>query len=354
MSNLSPVVKVYITDVGTGDFFEMPYSSLTYIEELNNGGSITINLDFVAVKAIADKYNTTVADLFTATFREIKVTLNDTIIWLGVVSEYNRAKGADGSFTLTVAGVDYFSLFQKRRTGLTEVDFAAVDPATIPWALISASQALTHGDWGITEGVTASTGLSVTVAYKNAEIKQEIANLSNLKQYGSFDFDIDYTKKFNVYYPGKGSVRSEIVLDDNNILADSVKIPVVLTLTNSIFVTGQGVNNDIAAVNQQAPSGDIAAYTLLEDMTSDVNISDLTLLAALGNRWLSLNQLPIYQVSIKHEGDDPVLTSYDVGDTLVVNIPEENIAYQNYRVRKRTVDIDQAGMITVQLDMLTL
>jgi hypothetical protein len=352
--SLTPLVQVFILDIGTSDIFELPFTSIQTITELNNGSSATIHFDYSAIKGVADSYGTTVKDLFTATLREVQIEYNKTLVWRGVISEYNRSKSADGTYTMAIAVIDYFSLLQKRRTGLTEVDFTAVDPATIPWSLINTSQALTHGDLGITEGATDTTGLSVTVAYKNSELKSEIAKLSNLFTNGSFDFDIDLTKKFNVYYPTKGTVRPEIVLDINNILADTVKIPVVLALTNSVFVTGQGVNNDIAAVNRQASSGDIAAYTLLEDVISDPNVSDTGILNAEGDKFLALNKLPLYQISLKHAGDDPDFTLYDVGDTLVVNIPEENVSYAQYRVRKKTVDIDPAGSVTVQLDMLII
>ena len=353
---MTPKIQVFLKNITTGDLFEIPFSSLNYIEELDMGQNATFTLDYIGVKAVADKYGTTVQDLFTATFREIYITMDDDIIWLGVVSEYNRSKSADGTFMLTVAAIDYFSLFQKRRTGLTTVSFSAVDPATIPWALIHASQILNppYSDFGITEGATDTTGLSVSIDYKNAEVRQEIVNLSNAKQLGSFDFDIDYTKKFNIYYPTKGSLRPEIVLDDNNILADSVKIPVVLNLTNSVFVIGQGINNDVASANRIAAAGYLTAYKLLEDQISDNNITDPDLLNAAGDRFLALNKAPLYQVSIKTSGDEPDIRDYDVGDTLIINVPEEGLSYAEYRVKKRTVDIDVSGQMIVQLEMLLI
>jgi len=129
---------------------------------------------------------------------------------------------------------------------------------------------------------------------------------------------------------------------------------VVLSLTNSVFVTGQGINNDIAAVNRQASAPDIAAYGLLEDVLSDPNISDTAVLDAMGDRSLALSKLPLYSISITHSGDAPDFTTYDVGDTIVVNIPEESISNAQYRVKKRTIDIDKAGQITVQLDLLLI
>ncbi len=353
---MTPKIQLFLKNIASDDIFELPFTSINYIEELNVGQSATLTLDYVAIKAVATAYNTTVQALFTATMREIYITMDGDKIWQGVVSEYNRTKSADATFQLTVGAIDYFSLLQKRRTGLTQVSFIGADPASIPWTLINASQILNppYSDFGITLGAIVSTGLSVSIAYKNAELRQEIINLSNAKQLGSFDFDIDYEKKFNVYYPTKGSVRPEIVLDDNNILADSVKIPVALNLTNSVFVIGQGINNDVAAANRIASAGYLSAYKLLEDQISDNNVSDPDILNAEGDRFLALNQSPLYQISIKHEGDDPDIRNYGVGDTLIINIPEEGLSYTEYRVKKRTVDIGFGGDITVQLDLLLI
>lgn len=352
MSGITAEIHVYLKDLSTGNLFELPYESINYIDELNVGKSMIVNLDYPAIKALCITYNITPQDLFTATLREIwvEVTMpgaSAKIVWLGVVSEYNRTKDATGTYTLQIAAIDYFSLLQKRRTGLTQVDFSAQDPKDIAWSLINTSQGLTNGNLGITRGANPATGLSVSISYNNAELKTEIQNLSSYKVNGSFDFDIDLTKKFNTYFPTKGSTRSGIVLDDNNILSDSVKIPVVLSLTNDVFVVGQ-------AQNIVERTGTIGGFTLLQDTISDTTVTDTNILNNDGDLFLALNHLPLYQISLKHDGQDPDITTYDVGDTLVVNIPEEGISYANYRVRKRTVEIDKGGQITVQLDMLIM
>lgn len=355
MSALTAEIHVYLKDIGTGNLYELPYKSINYIEELNAGKSMTFQLDYNAIKELATTYGTTPKDLFTATLREIwvEITMPDAspvIPFISVVSEYNRTKDVTGTYQLQIPSIDYFALLQKRRTGLTQVDFTSQDPVDIAWSLINTSQGLTYGDLGITRGVHPATGLSVTVSYINAELKTEITNLSNNKQNGSFDLDIDSTKTFNTYYPTKGSVRSNIVLDDNNILADGVKIPVVLAITNDVNVTGQSQTG----VNRVASNPTINAYKRLQDTISDTTVTDTTILNAEGDKFLTLNQLPLYQISVTHDGQDPDITTYDVGDTLIVNIPEEDISYAQYRVKKRTVDINSSGQILVQLDMLLI
>ena len=349
MSNI--IVK--LLDVGTGNLFELPYNSISFIEELNNGSDATFNFDYTTINELAVKYNTNIKDLFCASFREIWIELDGTKIWYGVVSEYSRSKGVESNYTLQIGAIDYFSIFQKRRT-VADLVITSTDPATIPWTLINASQALTYGDFGITQGATASTGLSINLELKYAEIRQTIIDISNNKLLNSFDFDIDYTKKLNVYYPTKGSTRSNIVLDDNNSMGDSVKIPLILSITNSIFVTGQSVNNTITSVNRTASNPTINAWKRLEDVTSDSTQTDTTLLNAIGDRYLSYNQLPLYQITRVHNHDDIDITSYGVGDTLIVNVPEEGISYASYRVRKRSIAIDEAGTIVATVDFLVI
>mgnify|MGYP007135527431 CR=1 FL=1 len=58
-------------------------------------------------------------------------------------------------------------------------------------------------------------------------------------------------------------------------------------------------------------------------------------------------------MSVKH--DDTIdITTYGLGDTIVINIPEEGISYANYRVKKRTVDVNEANALTCQVDLLTI
>ncbi len=347
------MIQVLIKNTLTGDIYEVPFTSINYVEELNNGRSGTIDFDYMAIKAIASIYKKTVTDLFTAVLTEISILLDGTIIFVGVVSEYRRSLDASGNYSLTVAVVDYFALLQKRRTGSTTITFTATDPATIPWSLIHASQILNaYSDLGITQGVAQTTATTVTIDYKNAEIKQEIVNLSNANANNSFDIDIDNTKKLNVYVPYKGTLRPEIILDVSNIITQSVDIPLVLNMTNSVFYTGQGINNDIAIATAQSPNSVMSAYKLLEDVVSNSTVSDSTLLASLALRYLMNNQAPLLQVTLSHFSDTLKITNYDVGDFLIINIPEENISNGQYRVRRRTVSIDSAGTITAELYML--
>lgn len=349
-------VYILIINPSTGDTVELPYMSVSYIEELNNGYSATLNFDYIAVKEICDKYSLTPVQLFTSSFREVKVIRSDgSLLWRGVISDYTRSVDAYGKYSLTVACVDYFALLQKRRTALTRI-FTNTDPATIAWNLINDTQTSEspYSDFGITQGTANTTGLSQSITYQFAEIRQEIINLSNANQANSFDFDIDYTLKFNTYFPIKGSVRNNIVLDQNNIIANTVDVPVVLNLTNEVYVIGNGVNSDVTYVNRQATNSYKISYKKLEDVLRDSQQTDTNILNNIGDKFIVLKREPLSAISVTHLDGDPDVTTYGIGDTIIVNIPEEQISYAQYRVKKRTVDIDDKGTIKVQIDLLTI
>lgn len=348
------VYTVFLKHVASGDLFQLPLDTLNCVEELNKGSNCTFTFDYSLLHdQVALPYSTTVKTLFTSVFSEIWYQdSNANILWLGVVSDAQVTKDATGAYTLTVAAVDYFGLLQKRRTDADKV-YTGVDPASIPWTEINASQSKTSGNLGITVGVTASTGITVNEEYKREDLNQLISDLSNLKLNNSFDFDIDVTKKFNVYYPTKGSLRSNVVFDNFTIASWGIDTPLLLSMTNSVYARGSGVNTDVPETNSIASSGVVAEYTLLEDIITDTQTSDTGVLQAEGDKYLALYELSLDNIEIIHT-DEVDLTTYDVGDTVIVNIPEWDISYAQYRVKKRTVQIDDTGTMTSTIDLLTM
>ncbi len=92
----SKMFNVFVKNTATGDIFELPYISISFTEELNAGKDAKFSFDYLAVKDIADKYNTSVLFLFTAGLREIYIEKNGTKIYFGAVTDYTlvRQRGA--------------------------------------------------------------------------------------------------------------------------------------------------------------------------------------------------------------------------------------------------------------------
>src|SRR5579872_5313662 len=99
---------VFLRHVATGDIFELPFDSINYVEELNNGSTATFNLDWQTINdQVAVPYSTTPITLFTAVLSEIWVQdANGNKLWFGLVVDYKRTKDATGSNKLAIACAD--------------------------------------------------------------------------------------------------------------------------------------------------------------------------------------------------------------------------------------------------------
>lgn len=96
--------------------------------------------------------------------------------------------------------------------------FTADDQAQIAWSLISDWQALDGADWGITEGVGATTGVprdetDITPGAPVAEVIDRLANREN-----GFEWEISPDLKLNRWHPQRGS-DNNVVLDHGGTLA---------------------------------------------------------------------------------------------------------------------------------------
>ena len=84
-----------------------------------------------------------------------------------------------------------------------------------------------YSDLGITQGAHPTTK-NRDRTYKFDNIKDSIIRLSNENLTDGFDFDIDATKAFNVYYPTKGQDRFDVVFDNDTMATWKFKKPLML------------------------------------------------------------------------------------------------------------------------------
>ena len=333
--------NLFVRDVVNNVDYEIPFESISFTDELNVGANANIVLNYDAVYDMIRAYNVDPMFVLTAARRELWVEKNGTKVFYGMISDCQINMNPSGFVTLTVAAMSFFNQFAKRRTDDLR-EFIATDAGEIAWTLIDESQADPHGDLGITEGsITASVDRDRT--FKFANIKDEITQMSNLHLANGFDFDIDNTKKFNVYYPTKGSQRANLVLDEETIMSWSQHTPLLSTLTNRVYVLGQGelfVQRDSDNVYKEA-------FGLQEDVLPARDIITTATLDDKGDKLLELQQAPMPSIDITHIGDDPEVTDYEVGDSLRVTIAQLGITDEFKRVFKRTVNIDSNGLATV-------
>lgn len=312
------------------------------------GETCRITLDYRAIKDITDYYNTTVPFLLTAGKRRIEIKKDTTNIFLGLLTDFNISKDNKNTMKMDIAAVDFFTLFVKRRTGAKRV-FTNVDAGLIAWTLIKESQLSDppYSDFGVTLG-TIQTSVNRTITYRFAEIRKEIAGLSNNSVLNGFDFDIDNTGVFNVFYPQKGANRPNIVFDEANIIAWAVRNPLILSLTNKVYTVGSGFNDDVIYSTRNSLNDYKQTFGLLEDVISNRNISDTGLLDAEGDKFLRENQAPIQGITITHRDEQPDLLDYEVGDSVRVYLNEIALINVFKRIYHRSITIDENSAIIVQ------
>lgn len=338
--------SVYIKNPTTGDIWELPYKSVSFTEELNKGSDAQFSFDYTTLKQLFATTNTTVLFALTGGFREIWIQKDTTKIFYGVISDYSFGRDEDSSYSLDVSAVGFFTLFNKRRTGLSRV-FSAVDAGTIAWTLINESQLSDppYSDFGITLGLTAtSVNRDRTLRFDN--VADVIMKMSKTNLYNGFDFDIDNTKKFNVYYPQKGSNQPNIVLDDRNIVKFSFRKPLIMSLVNKVYVLGAGENDDVLYDTEVSPNDYKAVFGLLEDVVADRQIITVETLIDKGKEVLASSQAPISIPSLSHIDDDPDMLSYNLGDSLPITLPEIEYTKTYRRIYKRSFAL-RGGMLPV-------
>lgn len=331
-----------------GTVFELPYLSSSYDEEQNKGKSARFMLDYLAVEDVANAYGTTVDFMLTGGYREIYIQKDTTKIYYGVISDYAVAKESDGKTTIQLASVDFFALLAKRIVGAKRT-FTATEASEIAWTLIDESQSSDpDADLGITQGTT-TTSKNRDKTFRFATVKEAIEYISNFNLKDGFDFDINTLKQFNAYYPEKGSQRANIVLDEENILSWSWRKPLTTTLTNKVYVLGEGFNDDVQYITRESDTSYKEAFTLLEDVLQGGEVSDDTL-DDKGDRHLLKYQAPISELVLTLKDDDPDILEYDLGDSLKIKIAEIGLDNVYRRVYKRSVSIEnQLAVVRITL-----
>lgn len=343
------MIKLFVKDLVNSYIYELPYVSISFNEEVSVGKDAQIILDLNSVNEISEEYHTNTLFLLTSSTREIWIQKDDSKIYYGIISDFGISKSEQGQYQITLSSVGFFTMFGKRRTGPKRV-FSSTDRGAIAWDLINESQLSNppYSDLGITQGLIQTSKQSDRT-YRFDNIKDQILEMTNTNLKDGFDCEIDNSKKFNIFYPQKGTVRSDIVFDDKNISTWQYRKPMTLSLTNKVYVLGEGMNDDIMYVTRESDNVFKSAFGLLEDVVTARDIKTTETLNDKGDRLLLDTQAPIVELQITHLDGQPDILNYDVGDSFRFTISEVGLNLIYKRVTKRTVNISQEGKVTATL-----
>lgn len=350
--------EVILKDPSTSDIWELTPKSYSFTEKLNAEPEASFTFSFEELKKMADRNQTTVLDIFTAALREIYINRNGTKIFYGVVTDFDVTPGGVGEKNVTVKAMGFFGLFRKRLVGKgLEERYDTTDAGEIAWDLIDNSQLddAPYSDWGITEGsITASKDRDRSYIFDN--IYDSIRRLSNDNLKDGFDFEIDNTKAFNVYYPTKGQSRPNLVFDERTMASWKYHKGLILDMANAVYVLGEGFNEDIQFELREASTALRTPFGRLEEKIEARDVTEAATLQDKGDQRLDdASSPPIQLDSVSHyDGDLIAYTDYNLGDTATVNIPDLALDNESIRITERTFNMQTEAstpLITLKIEL---
>lgn len=219
------------------------------------------------------------------------------------------------------------------------------------WELISTFQSRTGGDYGITRGLIPATDpVQGKVYAEPTEIKQAVEALSE----GSpgFDFAINASRGFDVYYPTRGS-------DNGLVLEHGVNVS-LLTLpeeagpgtivTDATVAAGPGKSGSASSADARVTYGRREAY--IQDVQNTGTATDLATQASAA---VSLHSAPQVIPEVRVDLTHPTTPwgAFWLGDTVRVRADlEQYLSVDDaYRIVAINVDLDEQDNEQVTLEL---
>lgn len=281
----------------------------------NRAGSCVFTVDLNTLEDLCRRKHVNPADLLAVNHNEVKLRKGTTYLFGGQI---NYVEGSlSETQTLEVRAVGFLDLFADRHV-LIPVQFSSEDAGDIAWQLIDTAQTDLYGDFGVLQG-TIQTSVNRDRSYeKYQNIKELIIQLSEV--INGFDFEINYDKEFNVYYPYQGNVRPNILFEyPGNI--KSISIPTDGSkMVNRALMRGQGFGESQLQVEREDTDYQ-EFYAIREKIYDNASVSLESTLENYGDAYVdefrSLLQIP----EIVVDGNKtPFITDYGIGDRIPITI----------------------------------
>lgn len=292
-----------------------------------------------------------------AGYTEVRVKRLGTYMVGGQIT-YKEPHISQSGQEISIRASGFLDLFIKRFTGETDSGvvqeaYTGISRQDMAWALISGSQALTNGDYGITRGDTFGSSNVYDKLYSRTNIKDALQDLTILEN-DPIDIKFTYDKKFNCYAK-IGSTRNDISFDFPGNIIDLAAPEDATSIANEIIGIGSGTGlGQVVDLQRDLPSG--TDYYLRQDIfmaNGEDNVDGA--LTEKTKAYLSTYKKPLVVPPIVLDGSKPpYVTDYSIGDRVKVKVAGYGV-FENingyYRIEKRTIDIDDDDNETVTLEV---
>lgn len=342
-----PAYRYLVADLLTGTIKEeMPFSAVKFSHVLNRPGGFSANIGLRHSKATRTNLD--------PARTVIHVERDGVIVWSGILW---TAKANVENATVDVGGEGWWSYFRRRKIRATKV-YAATDQLAIVQDLVNYAQAQSGGNIGIVVGTEVS-GVTRDRTYYHFERKnlgEAVEQLAAVA--GGFDFAIEavwvsgaVVKTLNLSYPRRGRITPLVFELGTNIEGLSQEVDATRQ-ANLIDAIGAG-DGDAMLIATAADTSQLAAYPLLEDVTSykDVTVAATLQLHAASD--LAVAKKPVMRIPTLlavQANPDAGLGTYITGDSVQVRGSDGWLAV-NERVRIQVIEVgvDTEGKETVSI-----
>ena len=346
--------QVILENPALGDRYNLLLKSYNFREQLNHESVGSFDFSFEEMRKLAKAYGTTVTDIFTASTRNLFIYRNGVKILDSIIDDIEVTPEENGERKVTIKTVGVFGLLRKRYAGIPLRQFVATDRGEIAWTLIDESQTsdAPYSDLGITEG-TIETSKNSDRKYSFDEVGESIVRLSNENLNDSFDFEIDNTRAFNVYYPQKGEEKPNLIFSGENLLSWTWKERISRGLTNKVHVTGDGQNENVLYATRNASNALKTPFGLMEAKSEESGVTETITLQDKGDRILDNEATSsIIFPTLVHSDRIVGWDEYGLGDSVKVNLPQLDLENEYKRVYAREFSVssdDGVAVITTEL-----
>lgn len=328
--------------------------------ELNGAGSITFKVDPTQLKALADEYESTPAQLLGVGKNEVRIRRNDEYLRQGGQIANITPSYDDPGLGMEVQVIGFLDLLASRYYEKQKVH-SGVQVSTILWTAINEMQTASTNFWVATVPTAAratfgiTRGNNPTIATKDRtyesgkSVKDILVQMTEV-QTTDTDIEIDHEKVFNVY-ERMGQDKPEIVFEEGVNFATYSAPYDTTALANRVLTLGD--NNSVQRMVQDTASQD--TYKVRQHFQQFNSATENDTLDDHGRGYLAAAKDPLNVPDITVDlNGDVTIDDFWIGDSVTVRLSNPDLPYPIeglYRIEQIELDITDENLESAKLTL---
>ncbi|MDP9356961.1 MAG: siphovirus ReqiPepy6 Gp37-like family protein [Chloroflexota bacterium] len=317
----------------------------------NRAETIELGFDLGEAAKIAATLGTPLLQLFAPGSSEVRLRRGDRYLVGGQIAYARPSLTADNR-ALEVRATGFLDLFKDRYLFPPDTLSYTADMGQIVAAMMNQNQAKPNGSFGCTVGtIQASRTITDTWQPFASSLKDIWIGLTD--RINGIDLEFTYDKKLNVYYPGIGTEKTELLFSYPGTIRE-IALPVDATQLTNVSINrgaGNGLDQQPVQTRQSLPSQ--ASYARRERIDDYPSISVVQTLNDKGDESLRLGSSPTTVPDVTLDGaTEPRLGFYWIGDRVRFAVSDPAFAVldgQTWRINEIDVTVDENDHETIRL-----